>query len=84
MDNRIKVGVRARPLSSKESQEINVLSFNNGEIFVKDNKKTHFNFDWAFDANSNQRQIYNDMCFPLIERVFEGYNATFFACKNSP
>ena len=88
MDNRIKVGVRIRPLSSKELGE-NASSTVHTEpggrvVTYQDNKKNNFNFDWSFDSDSSQRAVYDSMCKPLIDRVFEGYNATFFACKSQP
>jgi hypothetical protein len=93
MDNRIKVGVRVRPLSIKEQQEASgpttgaaVTTARDGSISVfstsGDSKtKLNFKYDWAFGPNSSQDAIYGDMCKPLIDRVFDGYNATFFACK---
>ena len=89
MDNRIKVGVRVRPLSKKELTEGGTSSSvttedTQGRIVVSgDNnaRKNGFSFDWVFGVNSEQRQLYDSMCMPLIEKFFEGYNATFFACK---
>lgn len=90
MDNRIKVGVRIRPMSSKEVTEgaASTVSADQGRILTNqaDAKKSgsNFNFDWTFDSNAGQRVIYDDMCKPLIDKVFEGYNATFFACERPP
>ncbi len=86
MDNRIKVGVRIRPLSSKEQSEganSTVHADASGKIVAQnnENKKNNYNFDWSFDSNADQRAVYDSMCKPLIDKVFEGYNATFFACK---
>ena len=84
-NNRIKVGVRVRPLSNKETQEganSTVITDANGRILIgSDQKKQPFQFDWTFGSSSEQRQIYDTMCKPLIDKYFEGYNATFFACK---
>lgn len=86
MDNRIKVGVRIRPLSSKEIQEGGstfVQADSTGKILFKNDSKSSsdFQYDWAFGPNSDQRIVYEKMCKTLIDKVFEGYNATFFACK---
>jgi hypothetical protein len=43
--------------------------------------KNNFQFDWAFGSTSLQDRIYDEMCKPLIEKLYQGYNATFFACK---
>jgi hypothetical protein len=100
MDNRIKVGIRIRPFSSKENQENNgnyqnkasiTANEENGQVNLQNNKdeminnirnKNSFQFDWSFDQDSTQDKIYESMCHPLIEKFFEGYNATFFACKS--
>ena len=86
MDNRIKVGIRVRPLSTKEQNEnsCNAVSCDDqrGRIAVGE-KKTQFGFDWVHGSNAAQRAIYDKMCLPLIDKCFEGYNATFFACKQS-
>ncbi|RYH19890.1 hypothetical protein EON65_25370 [archaeon] len=85
MENKIKVGVRIRPLSTKElgeSASSTVCTEQGGKVVTfQDNKKNHYGFDWAFDSESSQRLIYDSMCKPLIDSVFQGYNATFFACK---
>ncbi len=44
-------------------------------------RKNTFEYDWSFDKTSTQRQVYQSMCKPLIENIFEGFNATFFACE---
>lgn len=85
MENRIKVGVRVRPLSAKEISESSantVITDEQGHIFIgNDNKKASFQFDWSFGSNSQQRELYDMMCKPLIDQFYEGYNTTFFACK---
>lgn len=97
--NRIKVGVRIRPFSSKETSEVNVSTSSrvsiianegNGQVLLTNGRdefvnnvrnKNTFQFDWSFGPNSCQDGVYKEMCQPLIEKLFEGYNATFFACK---
>ncbi len=90
MDNRIKVGVRIRPLSTREIQENSpstVVAENSGRLMLtNDNNgksKNAYKFDWSYGPQGNQRSIYDDMCRPLVDKIFEGYNATFFACKYS-
>lgn len=90
IDNRIKVGVRIRPLNAKEASDglpSTVAAEPNGRLILssesKENAKirTAYKFDWSYGPQDSQRIIYDDMCKPLIEKIFEGYNATFFACK---
>lgn len=38
-----------------------------------------FVFDNAYDGNSSNETIYNDICYSLVESVLEGYNSTIFA-----
>jgi hypothetical protein len=38
-----------------------------------------FTFDGAYFVDSNSEQIYEEMVFPLVEGVLEGYNGTVFA-----
>ncbi|XP_060534024.1 osmotic avoidance abnormal protein 3 isoform X11 [Cylas formicarius] len=37
-----------------------------------------FTFDSTYDQSSTTEAIYNDICYPLVESVLEGYNATIF------
>lgn len=92
MDNKVKVGVRIRPLNVQElngsSNKISIISENGKYILTKPSsqqttKKHHYEYDWAFDENSNTKRIYELTCRPLIENIFDGFNATFFACKNN-
>ncbi|KAK5966041.1 Kinesin motor domain-containing protein, partial [Trichostrongylus colubriformis] len=38
-----------------------------------------FTFDGAYYMDSTGEQIYNDIVYPLVENVIEGYNGTVFA-----
>ena len=82
----MRVGLKIRPLNEKETNEgaQNILK-------VKQNRKTvhctvpskqnNFNFDWAFDSDESQAQVYNDLSGPLLDSLFDGINATILACK---
>ena len=83
----VKVMVRCRPMSQKEIDrgcscivtvdkaygQINLAKPNSGEI-----DKT-FSFDSVYGQDSQQRSIYDESAFPLVESVIEGYNGTIFA-----
>jgi kinesin family protein 3/17 len=45
----------------------------------KEQPPKSFTFDGAYDTDSITQTIYNDICFPLVEGVCEGYNGTVFA-----
>eukprot|EP01047_Picozoa_sp_COSAG01_P003014 COSAG01_NODE_86_length_27623_cov_39.847224_4_plen_420_part_00 len=42
-------------------------------------KDKHFTFDAAYGQGGTQAQIFDEMAAPLVQRIFEGYNATVFA-----
>ncbi|CAJ1426212.1 unnamed protein product [Effrenium voratum] len=81
----VSVAVRMRPMSQKELRE-------GGEICVEVNQKLGqvelqregspskpFEFDFAFGSESTQVEVFDALGIPLLDRAFEGYNATIFA-----
>jgi len=58
--------------SFEENSEIN-------HIKVAKEKQSSFEFDFVFDENSSQSQIYDYTTRNLINNVLEGYNATVLA-----
>lgn len=38
-----------------------------------------FTFDSVYGPESQQRQVYDEAAFPLVEAVIKGYNGTIFA-----
>jgi DNA replication protein DnaC len=81
--NRVRVGVRIRPISSNEIDQganVAVQSLKGKSVTASiPSKSNKFDFDWAFGPNSSQKEVYEQMCRPLIENIFEGFNATVFA-----
>ncbi|XP_044762594.1 osmotic avoidance abnormal protein 3 isoform X2 [Coccinella septempunctata] len=85
MAENVKVIVRCRPMNRRERESnckccvkchncmVELWDPNEGSTFPK-----QFTFDYAFDENSTTEIIYNDICYPLVESVLEGYNATIF------
>lgn len=52
------------------------------EIFLThpvSNKKKQFTFDYTYDQNSRQEEIYQMCAFRIVESVLQGYNGTIFA-----
>ncbi|KAL1456113.1 hypothetical protein WDU94_000865 [Cyamophila willieti] len=84
----VKVIVRCRPMNGRE----NALKCK-GIVFMDSEKCScsimhphdssappkGFTFDGVYDAKSTTEQIYNEIAYPLIEGVLEGYNSTVFA-----
>ncbi|KAK3601966.1 hypothetical protein CHS0354_020727 [Potamilus streckersoni] len=84
----VKVIVRCRPMNTREKdlecKPVIIIEESRAYCAIKnpnDEKappKT-FTFDGAYDINSTTENIYNEIAYPLIEGVTEGYNGTIFA-----
>ncbi|XP_049738776.1 kinesin-like protein KIF21A isoform X5 [Elephas maximus indicus] len=80
-ESSVRVAVRIRPQLAKEKIEGCHIctSVTPGEPQVFLGKDKAFTFDYVFDIDSQQEQIYFQCIEKLIEGCFEGYNATVFA-----
>ncbi|XP_037701767.1 kinesin-like protein KIF21A isoform X17 [Choloepus didactylus] len=80
-ESSVRVAVRIRPQLAKEKIEGCHIctSVTPGEPQVFLGKDKAFTFDYVFDIDSQQDQIYIQCIEKLIEGCFEGYNATVFA-----
>jgi kinesin family member 15 len=71
----VRVGVRIRPLTSKEESE-------GGKPVVEGSHPTvgigkrQFTYDAVFDSNVSQHTLYQQVAPPLLKSFLEGYNAT--------
>ncbi|CAL8106513.1 unnamed protein product [Calicophoron daubneyi] len=84
----VKVVVRCRPLNERETNldcknVIDIVS-ETGQCTInhptdKKSPPKNFFFDGSYGQNSTTEQIYNDIAYPLVEGVTEGYNGTIFA-----
>ncbi|XP_044136148.1 kinesin-like protein KIF21A isoform X2 [Bufo gargarizans] len=80
-ESSVRVALRIRPQLAKEKIEgchicTSVIP---GEPQVFLGKDKAFTFDYVFDIDSRQDEIYLQCTEKLIEGCFEGYNATIFA-----
>ncbi|XP_048879697.1 kinesin-like protein KIF21B isoform X1 [Brienomyrus brachyistius] len=77
----VKVSLRIRPQMAKEKIEgCHVCtSVTPGEPQVLLGKDKAFTYDFVFDIEAQQQEIYSSCVHKLIEGCFEGYNATVFA-----
>ncbi|XP_030747526.1 osmotic avoidance abnormal protein 3 isoform X2 [Sitophilus oryzae] len=85
MAENVKVIVRCRPMNKRETETnckcvvkiqnpvVEIWDPGDGSAFPKT-----FTFDSSYDQSSCTEVIYNDICYPLVESVLEGYNATVF------
>ena len=76
----VRVGVRIRPLTSKESSEggKSVVETNPFDRTVQLSRRK-FTYDSVFHSNVTQRDLYNDVAPGLLEAFLGGYNATVIA-----
>lgn len=71
--------IRVRPQSSREIDEnccsiAEVLAGRSVRI-----KDSEYVFDRAYDVDTAQIQIFNDVGIPLVQRFLNGFNASIFA-----
>ncbi|KAM9073751.1 kinesin-like protein KIF21A isoform 3-T3 [Megaptera novaeangliae] len=80
-ESSVRVAVRIRPQLAKEKIEgchiCTCVTPGEPQVFLGKDKA--FTFDYVFDIDSQQEQIYTQCIEKLIEGCFEGYNATVFA-----
>ena len=78
--SQVRVGVRIRPLTSKESAE-------GGHAVVDSNafdravslSKRKFTYDSVFHSSVTQSDLYSDVAPPLLDAFLNGYNSTVLA-----
>ncbi|XP_050410130.1 osmotic avoidance abnormal protein 3 isoform X2 [Patella vulgata] len=84
----VRVIVRCRPMNEREKnlncKDVLMMDSSRGLCTIKnpgDPKAPpkHFTFDGSYFTDSTTEQIYNDIAYPLVEGVTEGYNGTIFA-----
>ena len=85
MDLNVKVGVRCRPLSSKEIERgcSCIVSMTDKTVQIKKTddelSQKDFTFDHCYFTDSTQDAVYRDLGFPLLSQAMEGFNGTIFA-----
>ncbi|XP_004530270.1 kinesin-like protein Klp68D [Ceratitis capitata] len=85
----VQVVVRCRPISNKEqsegSEEVVAVYPNRGVVEITNlsdaNKEQTkmFTYDAAYDAGATQINLYNEVVFPLVSSVLDGFNGCIFA-----
>ena len=81
----VKVAVRVRPINKREKEENSKICVSvdkeNCSVSVTSEKhdtKT-FQFDYVYPMDSTQREVYDQVAFPIVDSIFQGYNGTVFA-----
>ncbi|OQR92364.1 kinesin-like protein [Achlya hypogyna] len=83
-DVNVKVAVRCRPMSGKETQmgASTIVGVQDTMISIRnpaDDDIKKFTFDYAYSVDSQQTTVYTDVARPLVDQAFQGYNGTIFA-----
>ncbi|XP_002736756.1 chromosome-associated kinesin KIF4A-like [Saccoglossus kowalevskii] len=77
----VRVALRCRPLITKEltegCQKCLIFVPNEPQVIIGNNKS--FTYDYVFDPDSKQSAVYEKAVSPLVEGIFQGYNATVLA-----
>ncbi|XP_055613554.1 kinesin-like protein KIF17 [Uranotaenia lowii] len=86
MAENVKVVVRCRPMNKREQQAgyKNIIQIDNSCVNLDNPSDSNapqksFKFDNTYGYAATTENIYSDICYPLVESVLEGYNATIFA-----
>ncbi|XP_034389153.1 kinesin-like protein KIF17 [Cyclopterus lumpus] len=84
----VKVVVRCRPLNHREralgSNTVLSMDLHRGQCFIsrpgaRDEPPKQFTFDGTYFMDQPTERMYNEIAYPLVEGVTEGYNGTIFA-----
>ena len=78
MTSQVRVGVRARPVSTKDQGSVEVLEVEDRTIALSGRR---FTYDHVFDSNTSQQQLYEQVSPSLLQSFLDGYNATVSACE---
>lgn len=78
----VRVGLRIRPLASKEIQQggKNSLAIAPPSVIIG---QRQFTYDAVFDSHIGQTELYDTVSAPLLKSFVNGYNATVRKCEDS-
>ena len=81
----VKVAIRVRPMNKREKEQnsrlcVQVDKDNNTVSVISDkNESKTFPFDYVYPMETTQREVYDQVAFPIVDSIFQGYNGTIFA-----
>lgn len=78
----VKVAVRVRPFNKRETKTSSVVSVKKCNIAITDinkNKSETHSYDYAYDVNTDQSIIYEQIGKEIVNNAFNGYNTCIFA-----
>ena len=83
--NNLIICIRCRPLLSLEKQisSDESIIINDNKIIIltspsNSNKQLNYSFDYVFDQNAEQKEIFNNINKNIIDSLFEGFNINIF------
>jgi kinesin family protein 3/17 len=81
----VKVAIRVRPMNKHEIEQnsklcvqVDVANSTVSVISDKNESKT-FPLDYVYPMETTQREVYDQVAFPIVDSIFQGYNGTVFA-----
>ncbi|ORZ15901.1 hypothetical protein BCR42DRAFT_352908 [Absidia repens] len=82
----VQVAIRVRPLTQQDrsqprfshSSDSDVIKTFGNTVTIVPHQKS-FNFDYVFDTESTQDQVFTGVASNLVDRFLDGYNATILA-----
>ena len=75
--SQVRVGVRVRPLASKELQQGGKVSLTiNPPSSISIAREKRFTYDAVFDTQTSQDELYSSVSSSLLHSFVDGYNAT--------
>ena len=81
----VKVAIRVRPMNKHEIEQnsklcVQVDTANSTVSVISDkNESKTFPFDYVYPMETTQREVYDQVAFPIVDSIFQGYNGTVFA-----
>ncbi|XP_034023417.1 kinesin-like protein KIF17 [Thalassophryne amazonica] len=84
----VKVVVRCRPMNDREkalcAKMVLSMDLDRCQCFIDkpgapDEPSKQFTFDGTYFTHQTTEELYNEIAYPLVEGVTEGYNGTIFA-----
>jgi hypothetical protein len=78
----VRVALRVRPLNKREKDSKSITSVGKDAITLyhpETKKKKRFSYDFIYDTDTQQENIYKDIGNNVINNAFKGYNCCVFA-----
>lgn len=84
-ETNVRVAVRFRPMNEREKamNDVSCIQISGTQIAITSsvatNEEKNYAFDFVFDENSFQTEVWDAIGDPILAKAFSGYNGTIFA-----